>query len=170
MIRYFLIFIFSLTFLFSTGQNTDIKKNALSLEIAGTGILYSFNYDRMLLINENMRFAVNIGTWYIPPMPSLSDFNYMIGGTVGFSTLFGKTKHFAELGLNLSYINMKDIDDNVFHTLYQPIRIGYRFQKDEGGLFLRAAFMPMISIVQDPDAEFLYPVTPNFSASIGFSF
>ena len=100
----------------------------------------------------------------------MSDFQFMLGTSVGFNTLFGKHRHFLEFGTNLAYMNMQDIDGNDFSTFYLPIRIGYRFQKDEGGLFYRASFMPIIPIIQDPDVAILYPVTPHFALAIGYSF
>lgn len=165
----FILFSFFIVFN-SSAQEILVKKNATYIEIAGSGLLYSLNYDRLLVVDQKLRFSSTIGMWYIPPMPSFSDFSYMIGSTIGFNTLFGRETHFAELGINLSYMSMRDIEDNQFHTVFLPIRIGYRYQKDEGGLFLRASLMPIISILQDVDAEFLYPVTPHFALGIGYSF
>ena len=167
--------IFLLAFLFLVifnlqAQESNIKRNVVNLELAGSGILYSFNYDRLLIIDQNMRFTVNAGTWYIPHFEDYTDFKIMVGGVVGFNTLIGQEKHFAELGVNLSYMYLQDIDDLKYHMAYLPIRLGYRYQKDEGGLFYRASFMPMISIFQDADAEILYPVTPHFALGIGYAF
>lgn len=170
MSRFFLLAFFFLSIINLKAQETKIKKNVVNVELAGSGLLYSFNYDRMLIIDEHMRFTANIGTWYFPHFESFSDFKYMIGGVAGFNTLLGKEKHFAELGINLSYMRMRDIDDFDYDMIYLPIRLGYRYQKDEGGLFFRASFMPMISILQDADAEILYPVTPHFGIGIGYVF
>ncbi len=169
MIRYFLVGIFFLTFFRLDAQENSIEKNTVYFELAGSGLLYSFNYDRLLLIDNKMRFSMTAGLWDIPPVESLSDFN-MIGVVVGFNTLFGKQTHFFELGVNLAYMNLKDMEDNIFHTIYLPIRLGYRYQKDIGGLFIRASLMPIVSVLQDIDAEFLYPVTPHFAIGVGYSF
>lgn len=169
MSRFFLLAFFFLSFISLKAQDTNVKKNVVNVEVAGSGIFYSFNYDRMLIIDENMRFTVNVGAWYIPQFENFADFKMIIGAVVGFNTLIGKEKHFAELGLNLSYMLMEDIDDSKFHVIYLPIRLGYRYQRDEGGLFLRASFMPMISISQDSD-EIFYPVTPHFAVGLGFAF
>jgi len=168
--RYFLIGILFLTFFKLNAQENSIKKNAFNVELAGSGLLYSLNYDRLLIIDNRMRFTMNVGTWYIPYVETISDFNYMLGVVVGVNTLFGKQTHFLELGINVSYMNMKDMEDNYFHTAYLPIRLGYRYQKDEGGLFFRASLMPIVAIIQDVDAEFLYPVTPHFALGLGYSF
>ncbi len=169
MIRYFIVFIVSLWSIGSHAQTDLIKKNTLSLELGGTGFLYSLNYDRILLINENMRFTGNVGTWFIPSVKDYLDFN-IVGVTAGASTLFGKSKHFAEVGVNISYFYMRDYENNIYHTVLQPIRLGYRYQNDEGGWFFRAALMPIINVIEDKEVEIFYPVTPHFSASIGYSF
>jgi hypothetical protein len=169
MIRYFLVLTIFLSTLTSIAQNESVKRNSVSLEIGGTGFLYSFNYDRVLLINDNIRFTANIGTWYIPTVENYLDFN-IIGLTAGASTLFGKNKHFAEFGINFSYFYMRDFEDNIYNTILQPIRLGYRYQKDQGGLFLRASIMPIISVFQNKDVDIFFPVTPHISASIGYSF
>jgi hypothetical protein len=167
---YFLVGIFFFIFFNTNAQENVQKKNTVYMELAGSGLLYSVNYDRYLLIDNKMRFSSTIGFWYIPYIEAFTDFSYMIGSVVGFNTLFGTQKHFFELGVNVAYMNMKDTEDNYFHTSYLPIRIGYRYQKDEGGLFLRASLMPIVAIIQDVDAEFLYPVTPHFAVGLGYSF
>lgn len=170
MIRYILFIVFFFALINAKSQENNIKKNSVYLEIAGSGLLYSVNYDRLLIIDNKMRFSTTVAVWYIPHIESISDFKYMIGSSVGFNTLFGKQTHFAELGINFAYMNMKDTEDNIYHTAYLPIRLGYRYQKDDGGLFLRASLMPIIAIYQDADAEFLYPVTPHFSIGVGYGF
>lgn len=175
MMRRFFLLAFLFLALFSlkaqeTNVKANVKKNVVNIEVAGSGILYSFNYDRMLIIDQNMRFTANIGTWYLPHFESFSDFIYMIGGVAGINTLLGQEKHFAEIGINVSYMRMRDIDDTNYDMVYLPIRLGYRYQKDEGGLFLRASFMPIIPILQDADVEILYPVTPHFAIGIGYVF
>jgi len=169
MFKYFILGLFLLSQLVLQAQENSIKKNTVSLELAGSGLFYSVNYDRLLIIDTKLRLTGNVGVWYLPQIEAFSDFN-IIGGVIGFNTLIGKQKHFAELGINVSYLNMIDFEDNMFHTLYLPIRLGYRYQKDDGGVFLRASFMPIISIIQDADAEFLYPVTPHFALGVGYSF
>ena len=151
-------------------QESEIKKNATYIELAGSGLLYSVNYDRLLIIDEKLRFSATVGTWYIPHIESISDFSYMIGSSLGVNTLFGKQKHFAEFGVNVAYMIMNDIDNSIYQLIYLPVRIGYRYQKDEGGLFLRASFMPIIPILQDNDVAIFYPVSPHFSVGVGYSF
>ncbi len=167
---YFIIIALFFSLQNSFAQTEPIRKNVLYLELAGSGLLYSFNYDRLLVVDRTLRFSTTLSTWFIPAIESMSDFNYMVGTSLGFNTLLGTKKHFAELGINLAYMSMQDIDDNNFYTFYLPIRMGYRYQKNEGGLFYRVSFMPIIPIIQDQDVQILYPVTPHFALGIGYSF
>ena len=170
MVRYFFIILFFSFFFNLNAQDLVVKKNTAYFEVGGSGLLYSVNYDRLLVIDEKMRFSLTAGTWYIPHIESISDFNYMIGTAVGVNTLFGKQKHFAEFGVNVAYMIMNDIDNSIYQLIYLPFRIGYRYQKDDGGLFLRASFMPIVPILQDADVAIFFPVSPHFSLGAGYSF
>ena len=166
-----LLFIISfLLFIQLTAQEEPVKKNVAYFELAGSGLLYSFNYDRLLLIDQRMRLSTTIGFWYIPQVENIIDFEFMVGTSVGINTLIGKQTHFAEFGFNVAYMNMKDTEENYYHTIYLPIRFGYRYQKDTGGLFLRASFLPLVAVLQDTDTEFLYPVTPHLGIGVGYVF
>lgn len=169
--QFFLIVIFLCSlFQNSFSQESIVKKNAAYVELAGSGLIYSVSYDRLLLVDQKMRFSGTFSTWYIPHFEEFSDFEFIIGSSIGLNTLIGKKNHFAELGINVAYWNMKDTEENFYHTIYVPVRLGYRYQRDEGGLFLRLSLMPIISVIQDADTEFLYPVTPHFAIGVGYGF
>ena len=123
-----------------------------------------------IVVDKNIRFSITSGFWYIPRINRISDFQSFSGGTIGFNTLFGKQTHFAELGFGLSYINMRQENGEMYHTTYIPIRIGYRYQKNERGLFLRASFMPIFENYQNIDVKVLAVLTPYFALAIGYSF
>jgi|GEM_PF-1391516 hypothetical protein len=165
-----LLFVVSLViFSNSFSQNTAIKKNSLSLELAGTQLIYSINYDRIFYSENKLHLAANVGLSYIPPIENYIDM-HIAGWSLGWSTLYGKTQHFAELGINFTMWSMLDIEDNFFINYFQPLKFGYRYISQTNRLSIRAAIMPIVSIYQDPDAEFLYPITPHFSLSVGYAF
>ena len=168
--RFSILLVLLFFFTNSFSQNKFVKKNSVSLELAGTGLFYSINYDRLILIDKNIRFSVTTGFWYIPQINRVSDFQTFMGGTIGFNTIFGKQTHFGELGFGFSYINMRQENGTMYHTTYLPIRIGYRYQKDDGGLFLRASFMPIFENYQHFDVKVLAVITPYFALAIGYSF
>ncbi len=162
---YIIFFLLSTTFAYA--QNS---KDAIYMELGGTGLIYSLNYDRLLMQEEKLAISVNLGVSYIPNFFPNSDFAHIYGNSLGFSTLVGSSRHFAEIGFNASYWYMKDIDDDVYWLTFLPIRLGYRYQKKEGGLFFKTSFMPIVPIYQDADASLLYPLTPHFALGLGWSF
>ena len=66
-----------------------------------------------------------------------------------------KHKHFVEISGGLTYLNSTDIPIN--HTeniLIVALRIGYRFQKPESGLYLKVGFTPLYDlVVQNPNVN-----------------
>ena len=168
--RFSILLVLLFIFTSSYSQSELIKKNSVSFELAGAGLFYSVNYDRLILVDEKIRFSITTGFWYIPQIETISDFQSFAGATIGFNTLFGKKTHFAEFGFGFSYINMRQENGHMFHTTYIPVRIGYRYQKDEGGLFLRASFMPIFENYQNIDVKVLAVFTPYLALAVGYSF
>jgi len=167
-----LILILNLSYAISAQDLTSkLAKNSAYVEFAGSGLLYSVNYDRLLLVDKRMRFSGTVGFTYLPTIEDFITFKHIYGASIGFNTLFGTEKHFGEFGINLSYLNMTEYSDIVYHTLYLPLRLGYRYQKDTNGLFLRLSVMPIFSVYQHVDAKvFLYPITLHFGVGVGYSF
>ena len=111
------------------GQSTSSKLNALSIEVGKTGLIYSLNYDHVF---EKMNFGFRLGAG--------SNFakylnGVMIGG--GAYKLFGKNKHFFELGIDLHYLEVDETSDDQkglpllypdysVKTAYLSLNLGYR--------------------------------------------
>jgi len=169
-VRFLILLLSIFLFLNSFSQDKLIKKNTVSVELAGSGLFYSINYDRLIVINEKIRFSATTSLWYLPRIERLSDFQSFAGANLSFNTLFGKQTHFAELGFGFSYINMRQENGKMYHTTYIPLRIGYRYQKDEGGLFGRVSFMPLFENYQHVDVKVLAVVTPYLALAIGYTF
>lgn len=147
-----LIAAFSLTSAHSFGQdfgqtNSEIKKNTLFLEGGGNALLYSFNFDRLLKIKEKWRLSGRLGIIYFYSFFSSFD-RHFIGLPVEFSYLRGHKNNFLELGIGVTPI----------YDHYPPtrelismavIRIGYRYQKREGGIFYKFGFTPLAGAIID---------------------
>ena len=70
----------------------------------------------------------------------------------------GKTRHFAEVGLGTSFFygddklihraNPPSEDDRYenYFSIHLTGRVGYRFQKPDGGLFLRVGYTPLYQL------------------------
>jgi hypothetical protein len=131
------------------GQNISelttltVRKNTVYGEILGSSFsFYNISYDRIIYHKENDKVSLAIGTQYQPTsyfggndwMTSISpQINYLRG-----------IKHHLELGVGFFYlasISEFQYTDGVWGM---PLRIGYRYQKPEGGLFFKIAYTPSI--------------------------
>ena len=127
-----------LFFLTSYGQienneHIDKAKNTIYLEILGNaGYLYNISYDRLLYTKENNNISLGLGAQYLPSSDLSSDYILSVSPQINY--LYG-VKHYFETGLGFSY------DFNVGDFVV-PIRIGYRYQKPDGGLFYKIGFTP----------------------------
>lgn len=145
-------------------------KNAAFIELGGNSGLYSLNFDRIYFYKENFKtsgrlgFAPHFNGIYIEQIYILEN-NFI---------LF-KNPHHLELGLGITmqrrYNERPNLPDNYFweNILFSVWRCGYRYQKQEDGLFLRAGITP---VIMSNDAEGFHSNYFQFWAgvSVGVSF
>lgn len=94
------------------------------------------------------------------------------------SAFYGKSNHHLELGFGVtSFLNTSSVfDSETFETIekvvydaFIPLRIGYRYQKPEGGFFSRVGYTPIINFPTSGGEEWSFE--PRFAGlSIGKSF
>lgn len=133
------------------GTNSFSAKNAVYLEIGGNGGYYSVNYDRIIYDNgNNFKAAVRAG---IEGLPFKRDTKSFWAGflPLELSGMFGRSRHFLETGVGLTpfLIPKNDWGKEPAYSGYKPgaiipFRLGYRYQKPEGGLFFRAGYTPFL--------------------------
>ena len=109
-----------------------IRKHSLFLEIGGNGVFYSINYDALFLLSTNFGFSVRAGFSIAPPFLTGSDWGLTIPAE--FNVLLGKTKNFFEFGVGSTLIRSFAGRNTEFPLVG---RLGYRYQKTDGGLFFR---------------------------------
>lgn len=111
-------------------QNNEIfdKKNAIYLEIGGSTIWYSLNYEHRIPVQVNQRLALGGGFSAIP----VDNSNFI--GIVSVNYLIGQRNIF-ELGISPTYIFTNS-------EFLMSARLGYRFESGKGFLF-RAGFSPV---------------------------
>ena len=130
-------------------------RNTVFLELGGNGMLYSPNYDHLLIYSKWFRTSARAGVF----------FNWWESKPFGFpleiNGLVGKNKHFLEIGAGVMYsYGIEYIHWNAPNVLgkegYDPYsaihisgRIGYRFQQSKGGFFLRVAYTPIARLITD---------------------
>lgn len=134
------------------------KKNSVYIELGGTGGVYSICYDRLFDIKEKKKNSFSIGLSYLQGVIYGNDLRIF---ALPFSrnTIYFK---YLEIGLGLTPTLIADIKPayqhgNVFgsYTELNPMlfltpKLGFRYQKNDGGFFFRAALTPMISLISNP--------------------
>ena len=126
------------------------KKNAVYLELLGQGLLYSVNYDRILLVGNKLALSGRVGLSYYPDT-GFFDTN-TIAIPIEFNLLVGKGLTYFEFGLGGTY--MQGLDKSSFSkSLLASLRLGYRYQKDDGGLMCRIGFTPLLPIILDDEYQ-----------------
>jgi hypothetical protein len=137
-----------------TEPETFTKKSGIYLELGGSSGRYALNYNRIfhqkgkLKLNASAGFSMwpkkfDSKTIWLPTVP------------IEVSAFYGKSNHHLELGMGVtSYLTrslafdsetFENIDKVVFDAAI-PVRIGYRFQKPEGGFFFRLGYTPVINL------------------------
>ncbi len=176
------ITVFALTTKWSFGQdlghkNADPKRNTIFFEAGGNSFFYSINYDRLLKIKEKWRLAGRIGGMYVNTFTNIK--RSMIGIPMEFSYLRGHSNRFFELGIGVSGIydqyypqsnlNTSDVVKDL--VLFSVLRLGYRHQKHEGGLFYKIGLTPLAGAIIDLNRDYRPEkfASPWVSASIGWT-
>lgn len=110
-----------------TGSKTNL--NAVSFELGKTGMVGNLTFDHRF-VQSNLGFRVGMGSNFSKYLP------YFTTGAGGYY-LFGKTKKYLELGIDVSYVSVGEVSDdqrgfNLFYpnypikTYYSTLNIGYR--------------------------------------------
>lgn len=140
-----------------------VERNSIYAEAFGQGFCYSLNYDR--LFNTEKRFinSFTAGFVYVPESIGFGDGIYL-GIPVSYNWLLGKKSHHFELGIGLTSL-LVNPNSNVgtdSYTYMTP-KIGYRFQRPNGGLFFRATVTPMIAILNVSSVKYNNETYRQFS-------
>lgn len=129
--------------------NFPIEKNTIYAEAFGQGLCWSMNYDRLLNTDKKVFNSFTVGVVYVPKQIQFGDGSYF-GVPVSYNWLFGKKSHHLELGVGITGLASKSdygsTTINNFYTYLTP-KIGYRFQRPQGGFFLKVTATPMIDLV-----------------------
>jgi len=121
------------------------NKNSFQLELGGHGLIYSLNYERILLNGHKFKTASQIGISYYPPSAVMRD----IWLPICINEIYSLGSHHIEGGIGYVIIReaTRDMEDNLDEWFWSGVftgRIGYRYQKPDGRLILRAGFTPFM--------------------------
>lgn len=127
-------------------------RNAVYLELGGNAAIYSLNYDRIIYEKGIFKAAARAGICAIPY--NIANKNYG-GYLMPFEIvgLLGKSKHHLEMGpgitpywIPFSPAHGSDGEsDSYALDSHMSFRLGYRYQKPEGGFFFRIAYTPIVN-------------------------
>lgn len=145
----------------SYGQNstTDVSpsaeprfpRNAIYLELGGSGIFYSVNYEYRL--SEQVGLRAGFSTWTLNDFiftPSIS----FTGVPLMADYLVGGGGSYFEAGAGIAIASLKiDESDGFFGTVTGEKKtvvlgvgtVGYRLQPPGGGVLFRIGFVPLVS-------------------------
>ncbi len=153
LIGFFLVFLTLSQITFAqTEAETFTAKNAIFLELGGSSGRYAVNYSKIfhqkgkLKLNASAGFSmwrdrINSKTTWVPVIP------------LEVTALFGKSNHHLEMGFGFTSLLGKTFDlvpgtfefrEIVVYDAFIPLRVGYRYQKPEGGFFFRVGYTPII--------------------------
>jgi len=166
-------------------ESTDKQQqgqHTIYAEAFGNAFLgYSIGYDYALKLQKKHKLSFKCGFGCFPESDGIGGFilDYlMLTIAPEVSYLYGE-KHHLELGVGVTYNANYDRLSGKFystnHDWFLPFRIGYRFQKDNGGLFLKAAATPFIWFMNHQDTENSEPelwkiFIPWGGVAIGYTF
>ncbi|MBC5993465.1 hypothetical protein H8S84_11520 [Pontibacter sp. SD6] len=139
--------------------------NAAYLEIAGNGDTYSINFERLFFQQAEFKTGLRIGVgtnfFFLPEETT----TYPIVPVEAIG-LFGRREKHFEFGLG--YTRRFTDDPDLLQNMYFG-RLGFRYQRPEGGLVVRVALTPFLSSeanVRTPGVA----LVPRFGLSVGRSF
>lgn len=161
-----LLLLFWLSFLSLLQAGRTQQRTTLFVEGLGTGVLNTIGIDRMIKIGPSYQVTLNGGGGFF----SLGR-RKMYSVPISGSLLLGKEAHFFELGVGMTYAQFRQSwqnpllllnDTGIYSTLenyqvdksiereqylFATSRVGYRFQKQQGGWFFKIGFTPLMPVI-----------------------
>jgi len=164
----YIIILFQL--IYSEGESQTVtdsdKLNVLYIEGAGIGGFGSLNYERIIALNAKLRLGARIGISTYNIKDYTNKFNPDIIIPIAINGLFG-FDHKFEFGLGQTISNIVQVNHTNWKleretNLHATFTIGYRYQRNQGGIVVRCSYTPMI--------EFYKYYRHWGSISIGYAF
>ena len=130
-------------------------RNANYIELLGNGGLYSINFERIFLYKEKFKVSGRVGA-NVNFVGAQIEQGYLIEN----SYVFLRNPHHIEIGPGLTLqrkYNPGCTDTTTYQwesIWYGMFRIGYRFQKQDDGFFLKAGILPIFYTKNSCYSEF----------------
>lgn len=150
------LFHFSNSHVFAQKEaETFTAKNAIYLEVGGSSGIYAINYSKIFHQKGKLKLNASAGFSMLPNEKIDSKTIWLPAIPIEVSALYGKSNHHLEMGFGFtSYLDKTtaidsetfELSDEVVFGAVIPVRIGYRYQKPEGGFFFRVGYTPLFNV------------------------
>lgn len=152
-----LVFIFAIAISSGARAQTETEtftaKNAVYLEVGGSSGRYAVNYSKIFHQKGKLKLNASAGfsMWRNEKLDSKTSWLPVIPLEV--TALYGKSNHHLEMGFGFTSFLGTSLElvsgtfglrDKVVFGAFIPLRVGYRYQKPEGGFFFRVGYTPII--------------------------
>jgi hypothetical protein len=167
--KLFYVFILLLFINYEAKSQLDtiqIDRNVFYLEIGGIGGYGSVNYERIIPVKAKIKIGARIGISTYTFTDYTRKFNPDVIILLGINGFYG-SKHNVEFGFGQTISIITQASESNWEpekqtNLHANFTIGYRYQKDSGGIIFRCSYTPII--------EF-YKYYRNWgSISVGYAF
>jgi hypothetical protein len=131
----------------SFADTIKTKNNSVFIELGGKGLAYTINYERQFCVIHRLKAAIGVGVSYFHINSGI--FNDDFGSITPEIDLIYGSLHNIEVGYSKGFYFFNLSDENI-----QSLKIGYRYQKPDGGFLFRANFCPLY---WNNDIKDIYP-------------
>jgi hypothetical protein len=150
-IKLFHIIILLLSFSCKAKSQLDtnyIAQNSIYIEAGGIGGYGSLNYERIIFIKEKLKIGMRIGVSTYNLTDYTIKFNPDIIIPIAINGVYGN-KHkivvgFGQTVSNIVEANRPNWEPKRKTNLHGNFTIGYRYQKDTGGIMVSCGYTPII--------------------------
>jgi hypothetical protein len=132
---------------------TFTSKKAVYLEVGGSSGRYAINYSK--IFHQKGKLKLNASAGFSMWRNQINDFETIWLPVIPLevTAFYGRSNHHLEMGFGFTSLLDRTLDfdsetleleDKVVLDAYIPLRVGYRYQKPEGGFFFRVGYTPII--------------------------
>jgi hypothetical protein len=127
--------IFFVHSVFSQSYKKQTANNTIYFEAFGSAPIGNLSYGRQIFLSKKNKLSLDLGIQYAPFVST----RWSMGASPQISYLYGSTNH-IELGIGCFY-------DFYWGDLIPFPKLGYRYQKKDGGLMVKIECTPMLVVI-----------------------
>lgn len=164
-------------------SETFTARNAIFFEGGGNAGRFAISYGRIFHQKERFKLSGSVGFFMWPDKidsspTSTNSTSWLPWVPLEISGFWGKSKHHLEIGAGITpYLesiiqldpNSLEVSEKITFASLIPIRIGYRYQKPEGGIFFRVGYTPFLALYfGETGSSQFYPIFAGISLGKSF--